>query len=32
MLGISVDSLRKSRYRLRKKYPEMGLIGDWWLT
>jgi cell division protein FtsL len=28
MLGISVDSLRKSRYRLRKKYPEMGLIGD----
>jgi len=28
MLGISVDSLRKSRYRLRKKYPEMGLNGD----
>ncbi len=28
MLGISVDSLRKSRYRLRKKYPEMGLSGD----
>jgi cell division protein FtsL len=28
MLGISVDSLRKSRYRLRKKYPEMGLKGD----
>lgn len=23
MIGISVDSLRKSRYRLRKKYPAL---------
>jgi hypothetical protein len=23
MLGISTDSIKKARYRLRKKYPEL---------
>lgn len=28
MLGISLESLRKARYRLRKKYPEMLPVDD----
>ena len=28
MIGISLDSLRKSRYRLRKKYPGLLLDGE----
>jgi DNA-directed RNA polymerase specialized sigma24 family protein len=28
MLGISQESLRKSRYRLRKKFPQLIEDGD----
>lgn len=28
MLGISIESLRKSRYRLRKKYPQLAFDED----